>query len=238
MAHGLIGRKVGMTQIFDEEGRQVPVSVIELGPNRIIQVKTAEGKDGYNAIKLGFEDIDVNRLNRPDAGVYHHAGIEPSRHVREFRVAPELIEDATPGDVLTVTMFEPGQRVDVTGTSKGKGYAGVVKRHGFKGAKEMTHGTHEYKRHAGSIGCSAWPARVIKGKKMPGQMGDKTVTVRSLTVVATYPEENLLLVKGAIPGSRNGIVYTELSAKQQKQVQRQESKRKLNPLKASKRAGR
>jgi large subunit ribosomal protein L3 len=238
MAHGLIGKKVGMTQIFDQEGRQVPVSVIELGPNRVIQVKSSDGKDGYNAIKLGFGDIDVSRLNRPDAGVFHHAGVEPSRHVQEFRVGPEMVAEANTGDLLTVEMFKPGQKVDVTGTSKGKGYAGVVKRHGFKGAKEMTHGTHEYKRHAGSIGCSAWPARVIKGKKMPGQMGDGTVTVRSLTVVAIYPEENFLLVKGAILGFCNGIVCAEFFAKQQKQVQRQDTKRKLNPLKASKRAGR
>jgi large subunit ribosomal protein L3 len=145
--------------------------------------------------------------------VFHRAGTEALRHVREFRLSADEVGNYNAGDKLAVDLFTPGQKVDVTGTSKGRGFAGVVKRHGFKGAKEMSHGTHEYKRHAGSIGCSAYPARVIKGKRMAGQMGVERVTVRGLQVVAVYPEKNLLLVKGAIPGAKNGLVMARASAK-------------------------
>lgn len=213
MAHGLLGKKVGMTQVFDQEGNQVPVTVLEMVPNTVVQVKTAEGKDGYNAVKIGTDAVDPKRLSRPEAGVFHRAGTEALRHVREFRLTEDEVGNYNPGDKLAVDLFSAGQKVDVTGTSKGRGFAGVVKRHGFKGAKEMTHGTHEYKRHAGSIGCSAYPARVIKGKRMAGQMGVDRVTVRGLKVVAVYPDENLLLVKGAIPGPKNGLVVAEASAK-------------------------
>ena len=213
MAHGLLGKKVGMTQVFDQEGNQVPVTVLEMVPNTVVQVKTVEGKDGYNAVKLGSDTVDPKELNRPEAGVFHRAGTDALRHVREFRLSADEVGNYNAGDKLAVDLFTPGQKVDVTGTSKGRGFAGVVKRHGFKGAKEMSHGTHEYKRHAGSIGCSAYPARVIKGKRMAGQMGVDRVTVRGLKVVAVYLEENLLLVKGAIPGPKNGLVVAEASAK-------------------------
>ncbi|MBD89242.1 MAG: 50S ribosomal protein L3 [Deltaproteobacteria bacterium] len=213
MAHGLLGKKVGMTQVFDQEGNQVPVTVLEMAPNTVVQVKTAEGKDGYNAVKIGTDAVDPKLLNRPEAGVFHRAGTDALRHVREFRLSDDEVGNYNAGDKLAVDVFTPGQKVDVTGTSKGRGFAGVVKRHGFKGAKEMTHGTHEYKRHAGSIGCSAYPARVIKGKRMAGQMGVDRVTVRGLKVVAVYLEDNLLLVKGAIPGPKNGLVVAQASAK-------------------------
>jgi large subunit ribosomal protein L3 len=213
MAHGLLGKKVGMTQVFDQEGNQIPVTVLEMSPNTVIQVKTAEGKDGYNAVKVGYEGVDPKRLSRPEAGVFHRAGTDASRHVREFRVSADEVANYNTGDKLAVDTFSPGQIVDVTGTSKGRGFAGVVKRHGFKGAKEATHGTHEYKRHAGSIGCSAYPARVVKGKRMPGQMGDEQVTVRGLKVVAIYPEDNLLLIKGAVPGAKNGLVIAQATTK-------------------------
>jgi large subunit ribosomal protein L3 len=213
MAHGLLGKKVGMTQVFDQEGNQIPVTVLEMFPNTVIQVKTAEGKDGYNAIKVGFESVDPKRLSRPEAGVFHRAGTEASRHVREFRLSADEVANYNTGDQLAVDIFSPGQIVDVTGTSKGRGFAGVMKRHGFKGAKESSHGTHEYKRHAGSIGCSAYPARVVKGKRMPGQMGDERVTVRGLKVVAIYPEDNLLLIKGAVPGAKNGLVVAQPTTK-------------------------
>jgi len=213
MAHGLLGKKVGMTQVFDEEGNQVPVTVLEIGPNTVVQVKTAAGKDGYDAIKLGYDAVDPKRLSRPEAGVFHRAGTDALRHIREFRLSAEQVASYTAGDQLAVDTFSAGQKIDVTGTSKGRGFAGVVKRHGFKGAKEASHGTHEYKRHAGSIGCSAYPARVIKGKRMAGQMGSERVTVRGLKVVAVYPDENLMLVKGAIPGPKNGLVIARVSAK-------------------------
>jgi large subunit ribosomal protein L3 len=213
VAHGLLGKKIGMTQVFDQEGNQVPVTVLEMVPNTVVQVKTTEGKDGYNAVKIGSDTIDPKHLNRPESGVFHRAGTEALRHVREFRLSADEVGNYNAGDKLAVDLFTPGQKVDVTGTSKGRGFAGVVKRHGFKGAKEMSHGTHEYKRHAGSIGCSAYPARVIKGKRMAGQMGVERVTVRGLQVVAVYLEENLLLIKGAIPGAKNGLVMARASAK-------------------------
>ncbi len=206
MAIGLLGKKLGMTQMFDLEGDLVPVTILEMGPNPIVQIKTAESTDGYNAVKIGFGTTTFEKLNRPEGGVFLRAGIEPQGTVVEFRTEGDEMTDLKVGDVLDVNHFVPGQKIDVSGTSKGKGYQGVVKRHGFKGAKEATHGTHEYKRHSGSIGCSAYPARVIKGKKMAGQMGNDRVTVRGLTVVAIHPEENVLLVKGAVPGAKNGIV--------------------------------
>lgn len=214
MARGLLGKKIGMSQTFDQIGNMIPVTVIELGPNTVIQVKTVDGKDGYNAIKLGFGTKKITRINKPELAVFKNAGVEPAAFTREFRVDAEFIADYNVGDEMGVTMFQPGEKVDVTGISKGHGYQGVVKRHGFKGAKEATHGTHEYQRHSGSIGMSADPGRVIKGKRMPGQMGNDRVTVRGLTIVAVHPEENVLMVKGGIPGARNGIVEVRVSANQ------------------------
>ena len=214
MARGLLGKKLGMSQVYDRTGALVAVTVLELGPNTVMQVKRKDSADGYNAIKVGFEAIKPSKLTRPELGVFHHAGQDPSRYLREFRVADDMIDSFEVGQTLTVGMFEPGERVDVTGTSKGKGFQGVVKRHGFKGAKEASHGTHEYKRHAGSIGCSAYPARVIKGKRMAGQMGSERVTTRALTIVGVLADKNLLLVKGAVPGGKNGLITVNVSAKQ------------------------
>ena len=211
MAIGLLGKKLGMTQVFDLEGDLVPVTILEMGPNPIVQIKSADGTDGYDAIKVGFGATSFDKLNRPEGGVFVRANLEPLRDLVEFRTEGEDVSGLNVGDVLDVTRFTPGQKIDVTGTSKGRGYQGVVKRHGFKGAKEMTHGTHEYKRHSGSIGCSAYPARVIKGKKMAGQMGNTQVTVRGLTVVAVHAEDNVLLVKGAVPGGKNGLIAVEPS---------------------------
>lgn len=206
MSIGLLGKKVGMTQVFDLDGDLVPVTVLELGPNQVLQIKRADGDDGYDAVKVGYGDSSFEKKNRPEAGVFHRAGLEPKAHLAEFRLESDDLEGLNVGDLLTVGRYAPGQKIDVSGTSKGKGYQGVVKRHGFKGAKESTHGTHEYRRHAGSIGCSAYPARVIKGKRMAGQMGNERVTVRGLKIVAIYPEDNVLLVKGAVPGAKNGLV--------------------------------
>jgi large subunit ribosomal protein L3 len=217
MARGMVGKKVGMSQVFDRDGNMVPVTVLELAPNKILQVKTREGKDGYNAIKVGYEPVAPSKLTRPQLGVFHHRNAEPMRFVREFRVWDDgILADMDEGGEITVDMFQPGVYVDVTGRSKGRGFQGVMKRHGFKGAKESSHGTHEYKRHAGSIGCSAYPGRVIKGKKMAGQMGDVRVTNRALTVMAVYPDKNLMLVKGSVPGPKNGLVSVKVSTKQPK----------------------
>jgi large subunit ribosomal protein L3 len=206
MTIGLLGKKLGMTQVFDLEGDLVAVTILELGPNAIVQIKSSDGADGYDAIKVGYGATSFEKLNRPEGGVFLRANVDPYRNLAEFRVDPDEVSDLKVGDSLNVTHFTPGDKIDVTGTSKGRGYQGVIKRHGFKGAKEMTHGTHEYKRHSGSIGCSAYPARVIKGKKMAGQMGNTRITVPGLTVVAIHANENVLLVKGAVPGAKNSLV--------------------------------
>lgn len=214
MARGLIGKKIGMTQVFDAFGNLVPVTILEAGPNYVIQVKEAGGKDGYNAVKLGFGPKKISHVNRPELGVFKHAGVEPSQVVLEFRLEPNEMADYVQGKSVGVAQFAGITKIDVTGTSKGKGFQGVIKRHNFKGAKESSHGTHEYKRHGGSIGSSAWPSRVIKGKRMAGQMGNERVTVRDLEVVGIFAEENLLLVRGSVPGAKNGILRIRPSAKQ------------------------
>jgi large subunit ribosomal protein L3 len=203
-----------MTQIFDQNGKLVPVTVLELGPNLVLQVKRQDGKDGYNAIKVAYGDVKPARVNRPEMGVFKAANAMPHRVVREMRVRPDYIADFNPGDTLTVAMFEPGERVDVCGISKGKGFQGVIKRHHFKGAKEFTHGTHEYRRHGGSIGSSAYPSRVIPGKRMAGHMGNRQVTAIGLTIVAVIPDQNLMLVEGAVPGPKNGMVRAMVSGRQ------------------------
>lgn len=214
MATGILGRKIGMTQVFDPEGNLIPVTVLQLGPNKVVQVKTADGKDGYDAIKVGFGEVKPSRVNRPDHGVFRKAGLDPLRWVREFRLDPGEASSYQVGQEIKVAdLFKPGQRIDVTGTSKGKGYQGVIKRHGFKGAKEFTHGTHEYRRHGGSVGSSAWPSRVQPGKRMAGHMGDEAVTVLGLTVMAVHAEDGVLLVKGAVPGAKNGVVSARASTK-------------------------
>lgn len=214
MAHGLLGKKLGMSQVFDHAGNLVPVTVVEVEPNQVLQVKRHDGKDGYSAIKVGYGSRKISKVSRPELGVFKNAGSEPTAHVREFRVDDSEVDSYEVGQSLDCSLFAPGSKVDVTGTSKGAGYQGVVKRHGFKGAKEATHGTQKFKRHGGSIGMSAWPARVVRGKRMAGQMGNDRVTVRALTVVAVYPDKNVVMVKGAVPGSKEGLVELRVSAKQ------------------------
>lgn len=216
MARGLIGKKLGMTQVFDAYGNLVPVTLVEAGPNFVIQIKEEGGKDGYSAVKLGFGAKKISHVNRPELGVFKSAGIEPTAVVQEFRVTPEEMSYYTQGKTVGVAAFADVNRVDVTGTSKGKGYQGVIKRHHFKGAKESSHGTHEYKRHGGSIGSSAWPSRVIPGKRMAGQMGNARVTVRNLDVIGIFSEENLIIIRGSLPGPDDGIVRIRRSAKQKK----------------------
>lgn len=202
MSLGILGVKVGMTQIFDEEGQAVPVTVVEAGPCKVVALRKPE-VEMYSAIVLGFGKVKAHRLNKPMLGVYKKAGIEPKRWLREFR-----LDDVTGyevGQTIDVTIFEVGEVVDVTGTSKGKGFAGVMKRHGFGGGP-ASHGASLFHRRAGSSGASSFPSHVFKGKTMPGRMGNERVTVKNLKVVAVDKENNLLLIKGAIPGPRNGLV--------------------------------
>jgi large subunit ribosomal protein L3 len=198
----IIARKVGMTQIFGEDGSRVPLTVLEAGPCPVTQVKT-HATDGYEAVQLGFGAAKPKRLTKPELGHLRKAGAGPLRHLHEFPTG-ELPEGLSLGDVVTVESFEPGQVVQVSATSKGKGYAGTVKRHNFSRGP-VTHGSHNV-RAPGSIGAAAYPARVFKGVRMSGQMGNKMVTQRGLQVVDCDPARNLLLVRGAVPGGVNGIV--------------------------------
>ena len=201
MKKGLIGKKIGMTQLFDENGKVIPVTVVEAGPCTVVQKKTIEN-DGYEAIQVGFGDVKVQRVNKPMAGHFKKADVAPKKVLKEFRL--ENIADVNVGDVLKADIFAVGDRVDVVGTSKGKGTAGVIKRWNFSRLKE-THGTGPVHRHGGSLGVID-PARIFKGKKMAGHLGNERVTVQNLSVVKVDAEKNLIAVKGAVPGPKGGIV--------------------------------
>ena len=200
---GLIGKKIGMTQYFEESGVVSPVTVLQVGPCRVVARKE-EKKDGYNAVQLGFEEVKAKKVKKPVMGYFKKVNSPIFKHLKEFRL--KYYMDIKAGEVFDVTMFEQNELVKVTGTSKGKGFQGVMKRHGFRGFK-ASHGVHESYRGPGSIGQCATPSRVHKGKKLPGHHGTKKVTAKNLKVVAIIPEKNLLLVKGAVPGHRNSIVY-------------------------------
>ena len=204
MLNGLIGKKIGMTRLFLGEGRAVPVTVLEVGPCTVVQVKSQE-KEAYNALQLGFGAKREKSVNKPAAGHFAKAGVEAKSVLKEFRVDDPAEYEV--GQELTAEMFEPGQKVHVTGRSKGRGFTGVVKRHGFSGGR-ATHGctTHDA---PGSIGMSATPARVLRGKRMPGRYGNDRTQVRNLKVVDVRPEHNLVMVKGAVPGANGGIVIIE-----------------------------
>ena len=231
MALGLIGKKVGMTQVFDENGFVVPVTVIQAGPCLVVQRKTSsitdrvkrvkmkdgstvevkmKKSDGYDAVKIGFEDR-AKGVSKPDAGQYPKDS-SAQKYLKEFRITPE--DQVEVGSTLTVDLFAEGEMVDIQGTTKGRGFAGVIKRHNFAGGPK-THGSH-FGRAPGSIGQCAWPAKVFKGKKMPGRYGADNVTVQNLKIVGVDQEKNLLLVKGSVPGSRNGILYINKSVKKRK----------------------
>jgi large subunit ribosomal protein L3 len=197
---GLIGKKLGMTSVYDENGAAVPVTVIEAGPCVVVQLKDNE-KDGYAAVQLGYEDQKEQRMIKPELGHYKKAGVAPKRVLKEFRV--DTAEVAV-GDVVSASAFEGVNYVDIVATGKGRGFQGVVKRHGFGGGR-ASHGGG-WIRRPGSIGMCEHPARVFKGKKMPGKMGDKRVTTQNLKVIQVRPEENLILVKGSVPGATGGIV--------------------------------
>lgn len=202
MKKGLIGKKIGMTQLFDENGKVIPVTVVEAGPCTVIKKKTVES-DGYEAIQVGFGDVKVQRVNKPDAGQFKKANVAPKKVLKEFRL--ESIEDFNVGDALKADVFAVGDRVDVVGTSKGKGTAGAIKRWNFSRLKE-THGTGPNARHAGSLGMCSDPSRVFKGKKLAGHLGAERVTIQNLDVVKVDVENNLIAIKGAIPGPKGGIV--------------------------------
>lgn len=199
---GLIGRKVGMTSIFDENGKNVPCTVLEAGPCVVTQVRTEE-VDGYRALQLGFDDKADKRANKAEAGHFKKAGSSPKKKVIEFQ---GFDGEYKLGDTLGVDIFVEGEFVDVVGTSKGKGFQGVVKRHGFGGVGQATHGQHNRLRAPGSIGAASTPSRVFKGMKMAGRMGGERVTVQNLRVLKIVPEKNLLVVKGCVPGHKNAYV--------------------------------
>jgi large subunit ribosomal protein L3 len=209
MMKGILGKKLGMTQVFAADGKRIPVTVVEAGPCVVLQKKTVE-TDGYNALQLGFGARKAHRVNKPAMGHFKKVGQGAFTHVREIR-ADEIAEHNV-GDAITCeTVFAPGDMVDVTGTSKGKGFQGVIKRWNFAGGRN-THGSM-FHRRPGSIGCSAWPSRVFKGKKMAGQMGNARVTTQGLQVVEVRPELNLILIKGAVPGPKNGLVVIRKGVK-------------------------
>lgn len=204
MAIELLCRKIGMTRIFAEDGECIPVTVLEAGPNSVVQKKTDE-TDGYTALQLAFQDRRPKTATKAVRGHFAKAKVELKRHLCESRISAEEAGSYEVGQELKVDLFSEGQRVDVIGQSKGKGTAGVVKRHGFK-VSRRTHGTHEYFRHGGSIGAGSYPGKVIKGMGMPGRMGNARVTTRNLQVVRIDAEQNLLFLRGAVPGHNNGVV--------------------------------
>ncbi len=206
---GVLGEKLGMTQVFDASNHIVPVTVVKAGPCVVTQVRSEE-KDGYSAVQLAFGAIDPRKVNKPDAGHFAKAGATPRRHVAELRTGDA--DSYTVGQELGPDVFEAGQIVDVTGTSKGKGFAGVIKRHGFHGLSS-SHGVHRAHRMPGSIGACATPGRVFRGLKMAGHMGSERVTTTGLTIHAVDLEKGLLLIKGAVPGSNGSLVFVKSAAK-------------------------
>ena len=202
---GLLGKKIGMTSVFSADGKNIPCTVIEVGPCVVTQVKTVEN-DGYAALQLGFIEKKEKHTTKPEAGHFAKAGVAPQRHLAEFK---NFEGEYKLGDTITVDFLNDTKFVDVIGTSKGKGYQGVVKRHGFGGVGQSTHGQHNRLRAPGSIGACSYPAKVFKGMRMAGQMGHDRVTVQNLQVVKVMPENNLLIVKGSIPGHKGAIVLIE-----------------------------
>ena len=202
---GLIVKKIGMTSVFSADGRNVPCTVIEVGPCVVTQVKTLE-KDGYEALQLGFEDEKEKHLTQPEIGHFKAANVTPKRHLAEFK---GFGEQYTLGQTINCDLFVENEFVDVVGTSKGKGYQGVVKRHGFGGVGQSTHGQHNRLRAPGSIGACSYPAKVFKGMRMAGQTGNERVTVQNLQILKVIPEHNVIMIKGSIPGSKGSIVLIE-----------------------------
>ena len=211
MAIEFMCRKIGMTQLFSESGECIPVTVLDAGPNRVVQKKSEE-RDGYSALQLGYGERRPSRTSKAERGHFAKAGVAPQRALQESRIGAEQAAEYEVGQEIGVALFSEGQRVDVIGTSKGRGTAGVIKRHGFK-IKKRTHGTHEFFRHGGSIGAGSYPSRVIKGLGMPGRMGAERVTTLNIEVIRVDPEKGLLFVRGGVPGHINGIVRVRSSVR-------------------------
>ena len=220
MPKAIIGRKLGMTQIFTPTGDCVAVTVVKVGPCTVVRKKSVDGKDGYNALVLGFEDVrsaqvdgeTVYKMNRPELGVFKAAGVAPCKSLHEVRVSAADLDKYEVGQKVNADTFFPGEVIDVIGTSKGSGFTGVMKRHNFAGAKR-SHGAHEYKRHGGSIGTTSTPGRVMKNRKMAGQDGNARVTVQNLKVYSIDADQNLILVKGSIPGANGSVVCVQDAVK-------------------------
>ena len=229
MKKAIIGKKVGMTQIFDEMGKVIPVTVIEAGPCTVTQKKTVE-KEGYNAVQLGYEEVAEKKLSKPEAGHLKKAGVGMMKHLKEFKL--ENAAEMNVGDVLKADVFAEGEKVDVTGISKGHGYAGVTKRHGAQ-RTPMSHGGGPVHRHAGSMGSSTDPSRIFKGKIGAGHMGVEQVTVENLDVVKVDPELNMLVIRGAVPGPKGGLVYIKSTATKAPVKKGEGAGISLNPQKAS-----
>ncbi len=208
MKKAIIGKKIGMTQIFNEKGAVIPVTVIQAGPCTVVQVKTTE-KDGYNAVKLGFGDVKEKKLNKPELGTFKKIKAEPKKHLREFRL--DSVEDIKVGNELKADVFTAGDKVDIQGISKGKGFQGVIKRHG-QSRGPMGHGSM-YHRRPGSMGPTSTPGRVFKGKKLPGHMGVDIITIQNLEVVKVDLDKNVILVKGSVPGNKGSILKIKDSVK-------------------------
>ncbi len=229
MQKAIIGRKVGMTQIFDETGKVIPVTVIEAGPCTIVQKKTVE-KDGYSAVQLGYEDLAERKLNKPAKGHFEKAGVAPKKYLKEFRL--EGSESMNVGDVVLADTFAAGDKIDVIGISKGKGYAGVVKRWNAK-EQQHSHGVGPVHRSVGSMGANTDPSRVLPGKKMAGHLGAEQVTVQNLEIVKVDAEANMIAIRGAIPGPKGGVVCIKNTVKNNRTKNTQLQGVSSNPQKAS-----
>ena len=228
MKKAIIGKKVGMTQIFDESGKVIPVTVVEAGPCVVTQKKTIE-TDGYVAVQLGFEDVKESKLSKPEAGHLKKAGVEAKKHLKEFQL--ENAADMNVGDVIKADTFAAGDWIDVTGISKGHGYQGVIKRHGAH-RTDMTHGGGPVHRHAGSMGASSHQSRIFPGKIGAGQMGNEQVTIENLEIVKVDAELNMIVIRGAIPGPKGGLVYIRNTVKNTK-IKQVDTGISKNPQKAS-----
>ena len=214
---GLIGKKLGNTQIFQEDGEVARVTAIQTGPCVVVGKRT-QAKDGYSALQVGFGTKRKKLVKKPQLAIYEKLGVEPPSVVREFRVTADIADKYEVGQTLKPSdVFSEGQFIDVSGTSKGRGFAGVMKRHNFAGAGTVGHGTHEYKRHGGSIGMNMTPGHVLKGMRMPGQYGNKTISMLNLKVAKVMDDEGILLVEGGVPGARNGIVTVRGAVKKNPQ---------------------
>ncbi|WP_373048456.1 50S ribosomal protein L3 [Vulgatibacter sp.] len=234
---GLLGTKIGMTSVFNENGDQVPVTVVRAGPNVILGLKPVVAEGEIN-VRVGFGQKREKLLNKPELGVFKKLGLAPSRYVREFRLKQAEAEGLEVGGTWGAEIFPMGAWLDVTGVSKGKGFAGVMKRHNMAGqGARGSHGVHEYHRHVGAIGQRKTPGRVFPGKRMPGHMGVDRITVRNLQVVGVDEEQNLLLIRGAIPGHNDGLVVVRPAIKPPRAKKVETTKRPINPMKASKGRG-